>query len=84
MSHETVRFSAKAICSSLNRFFGIWTHPSLPKLAQAKMLANEARIQLGRIGQPDEVAAAIAFLACPDSGYITGQTLRVNGGLFMG
>ncbi len=53
-------------------------------VAQAEMLANEARIPLGRMGQPDEVAAAIAFLASPESGYITGQTLHVNGGLFMG
>lgn len=53
-------------------------------VAQAEMLAHEARIPLGRIGKPDEVAAAIAFLASPDSGYITGQTLHVNGGLFMG
>ncbi len=37
-------------------------------------------IPLGRIGQADEVAAAIAFLASPDATYITGQVLHVNGG----
>jgi 2-hydroxycyclohexanecarboxyl-CoA dehydrogenase len=36
---------------------------------------------LGRIGTPDEVAAAIAFLASPDASYITGQTVNVSGGL---
>jgi 2-hydroxycyclohexanecarboxyl-CoA dehydrogenase len=38
---------------------------------------------LGRSGEPDEVAAAIAFLASEDAGYVTGQTLGVSGGLSM-
>jgi 3-oxoacyl-[acyl-carrier protein] reductase len=36
---------------------------------------------LGRLGQPDDIASAVAFLAGPDSGWITGQVLRVDGGL---
>jgi 2,3-dihydroxy-2,3-dihydro-p-cumate dehydrogenase len=43
-----------------------------------------AMIPLGRAGEVDEVAAAVAFLARPDSGYITGQVLSVNGGSSMG
>jgi len=43
-----------------------------------------AQIPLGTLGQPEDVAAAVAFLASPDSGYITGQTLHVNGGMYMG
>ncbi len=38
---------------------------------------------MGRSGEPEEVAAAIAFLASPDASYITGQTLGVSGGLSM-
>lgn len=39
---------------------------------------------LGRLGQPEEVASAIAFLASPAAAYITGAMLHVNGGLVMG
>jgi NAD(P)-dependent dehydrogenase (short-subunit alcohol dehydrogenase family) len=38
-------------------------------------------IPLGRLGKPAEIAAAVAFLAAPEAGYITGQVLHVNGGL---
>jgi 3-oxoacyl-[acyl-carrier protein] reductase len=38
---------------------------------------------LGRFGQPEDVAAAVAFLVSPDSGFITGHVLTVDGGLFM-
>lgn len=49
-----------------------------------KRKERAAEVPLGRIGRPDEVAAAIAFLAGPDSAYVTGQVLHVNGGLFPG
>ena len=47
----------------------------------AALAAQTASIPLGRIGLPDDVAAAVAFLASPAAGYITGQCLHVNGGL---
>jgi len=40
-------------------------------------------IPLGRIGEPEEVAATVAFLASGPAGYITGETLHVNGGMYM-
>ncbi len=50
-----------------------------------EFLAEVARTTpMQRVGTPEEVAAAIGFLAGPDAGYITGATLDVNGGRFMG
>jgi 3-oxoacyl-[acyl-carrier protein] reductase len=42
-----------------------------------------ARIPLGRIGTPDDIASAICFLASDEASYITGQILAVNGGMYM-
>jgi 3-oxoacyl-[acyl-carrier protein] reductase len=43
-----------------------------------------AMVALGRPGQPDDIADAVAFFASDDSRWVTGQTLEVNGGLFLG
>ena len=43
----------------------------------------EARITLGRFGEPSEVADAVAFLLSDHASYITGETLKVNGGMYM-
>jgi len=50
-----------------------------PRLAQAL----ERAIPWHRLGQPEDIAGAVAFLVGPDAGYITGQTLSVSGGLTM-
>jgi 3-oxoacyl-[acyl-carrier protein] reductase len=47
---------------------------------RAQLLAG---IPLGRLGTAAEVAAAVAFLASPEAGYITGHTLHLNGGMYM-
>jgi 3-oxoacyl-[acyl-carrier protein] reductase len=49
-------------------------------LSNGEWAALAAKIPMRRIGEPDEVAAAVAFLASPDAAYITGQCLHVNGG----
>ncbi|WP_456387966.1 3-oxoacyl-ACP reductase FabG [Desulfolithobacter sp.] len=46
--------------------------------------AIKAQIPLGTLGTPEDVAAAVAFLAGDDASYMTGQTLHVNGGMYMG
>ena len=50
---------------------------------QAAMDRVIARIPVGRLGEPDEVARVVEFLADPESGYITGQVYPVNGGIYM-
>jgi 3-oxoacyl-[acyl-carrier protein] reductase len=52
----------------------------LPEAAKSALLAS---IPLGRLGQAEEVAAAVAFLASPQAAYITGTELHVNGGMVM-
>jgi 3-oxoacyl-[acyl-carrier protein] reductase len=42
-----------------------------------------AQIPAGRLGSPQDVAAAVVFLASPAAAYITGETLNVNGGMYM-
>jgi 3-oxoacyl-[acyl-carrier protein] reductase len=41
------------------------------------------QVALGRLGAPEDIAHAVAFLASPQAGYITGETLHVNGGMYM-
>src|SRR5690606_19699579 len=52
----------------------------LPEDAKQEMAGQ---IALGRLGEPADVAAAVAFLAGPSAAYITGETLHVNGGMYM-
>ena len=52
-------------------------------LSQAQRDALLARVPLGRLGTPEDVAHAVAFLAGPCASYITGMTLHVNGGMLM-
>ncbi len=52
----------------------------LPESVKEALLAN---IPLARLGEPEEIAAAVAFLASENAGYITGETINVNGGMLM-
>ena len=57
--------------------------PSGPVAAEAGPLKLEAKIPLGKVGMPEDVANAAAFLASAEAGYITGQVLCVDGGMVM-
>jgi 3-oxoacyl-[acyl-carrier protein] reductase len=52
----------------------------LPEDAKAALVGQ---IALGRLGEPADIARAVAFLAGPSAAYITGETLHVNGGMYM-
>ena len=52
-------------------------------LPEANRTAMLGQIALGRFGEPSDIARAVAFLAGPDAAYITGETLHVNGGMYM-
>jgi len=52
-------------------------------LSAEQSAALIAQVPAGRLGQPQDVAAAVAFLASPQAAYITGATLHVNGGMYM-
>jgi len=52
-------------------------------LAEAQRTALLEHIPLGRLGTPEDVAAAVGYLASPAAGYVTGAVLHVNGGMYM-
>ncbi|HEY4295797.1 MAG TPA: 3-oxoacyl-ACP reductase FabG [Paraburkholderia sp.] len=52
-------------------------------LPEEQQNALKTQIPLGRLGSPEDIAHAVAFLASPQAGYITGTTLHVNGGMYM-
>ena len=54
------------------------------ELGEQQTAALLQQIPLGRLGAAEDIAAAVAFLASPQAGYITGTTLHVNGGMYMG
>jgi len=53
------------------------------QLAAEQQAQLATQVALGRLGSPEDIAHAVAFLASPRAGYITGETLHVNGGMYM-
>ena len=82
LAREVARYGINVNCVAP----GLVDTPLLAGIAEGheKLIAAIVRsIPLGRVGVPEEIAAAICFFASPDAAYITGQTLSVNGGLTM-
>jgi 3-oxoacyl-[acyl-carrier protein] reductase len=52
-------------------------------LPEAQKEALNQRIPMGRMGEGEDIGAAVVFLASKETGYVTGQTLHVNGGMAM-
>lgn len=52
-------------------------------LSEEQRSSLATQIPLGRLGQPQDIASAVCFLASPAAGWITGETLHVNGGMYM-
>ena len=52
-------------------------------LSEEQHASLKTQIPLGRLGQPEDIAEAVAYLASPQAGYVTGQEMHVNGGMFM-
>ena len=53
----------------------------LPEAVKEKILSE---VPLGTLGEPEDIAKAVAYLASDDARYVTGQAIHVNGGMFMG
>jgi 3-oxoacyl-[acyl-carrier protein] reductase len=62
---------------------GFIATPMTDKLNDKQREAILARVPAGRLGGPDDIAAAVVYLASDEAAYVTGQTLHVNGGMAM-
>ena len=62
---------------------GFIVSPMTDRLAEEQRGKLAGAIPLGRLGQPEDVAAAVAYLASDEAGWVTGATLHVNGGMAM-
>jgi len=57
--------------------------PMTQALTEAQQTALQGQIPTGRLGEPEDIAAGIIYLASDEAAYVTGQTLHINGGMAM-
>jgi 3-oxoacyl-[acyl-carrier protein] reductase len=62
---------------------GFITTAMTDKLNDEQKAGILGQVPAGRMGEPEEIAAAVLFLASPEAGYVTGATIHVNGGMAM-
>jgi 3-oxoacyl-[acyl-carrier protein] reductase len=62
---------------------GIIATPMTDALSEDQRKVILGRVPAGRLGSPEEIAAGIVYLASDEAGYVTGQTLHINGGMAM-
>jgi 3-oxoacyl-[acyl-carrier protein] reductase len=79
LAHELATRGVTANCVAP----GMIETAMIAKLTEQQRAAIAARIPAGRLGTPEEIAAAVLFLASSEAAYVTGQTIHVNGGLAM-
>ncbi len=70
-----IGITANAICP------GYIETEALAAMDPEERKAAQSRVPMRRFGKPEEVAAAVRFLACPEAGYITGSVLKIDGGI---
>jgi 3-oxoacyl-[acyl-carrier protein] reductase len=79
IAHEVASRGITANCVAP----GFITTAMTDKLTEAQKAAILGAVPAGRMGTPEEIAAAVLYLASPEAGYVTGATLHVNGGMAM-
>ena len=57
--------------------------PMTQALSEDQKTLLKSRIPLGKLGEPEDIAAGVVYLSSEEAAYITGQTLHINGGLVM-
>ena len=62
---------------------GFITTAMTEKLTEEQKKGLLLKVPAGRMGDPEEIAAAVLYLSSPEAGYVTGSTLHVNGGMAM-
>jgi 3-oxoacyl-[acyl-carrier protein] reductase len=78
LAERNIAINAIAPGATATRYSANYTHPALADVPFDALIRSMSA--LGRLGQPDEIAAVVAFLLSPDASYITGTTIEADGG----